>query len=310
MSPPSSASTCGISGRRYPDAPPPAVFADEPILANADEMRAGAGDEKFFAKLSSGSAGGGGWGDLDAAWDATSYDAARRAPHGSPDRTRLVQAVLTSWLTSLAEAAQANKGGYVSFEDGLAAISVHAKSLGFDGVILFLDELILWFLSRLGDTAWVSEEASKLSKLVEAASATRPVPIVSIIARQRDLRELVGEAVPGAEKLSFADQLDYQAGRFDTITLDDSNLPLVANRRLLTPLDDAAKAELDAAFASLSLSTRVHDVLLAESGNDDAFRLTYPFSPAFMTVLVGCCWCSAADPNWTARAARPSGGPS
>ena len=154
-------------------------------------------------KLSSGNAGGGGWGDLEAAWDATSYEAARHAPHGSPDRTRLVQSVLTTWLTSFAEAANANKGGYVSFEDGLSAISVHAQGLGFDGVILFLDELILWFLSRLGDTAWVSEEASKLSKLVEAASATRPVPIVSLIARQRDLRELVGDNVLGIERLEF-----------------------------------------------------------------------------------------------------------
>jgi hypothetical protein len=271
--------------RIHPDAPPPAVFADEPILQNADELRKSVGEQAFLAKLSSGNAGGG-WGDLDAAWDATSYEAARHAPHGSPDRTRLVQAVLTTWLTSFAEAANANKGGYVSFEDGLSAISVHARGLGFDGVMLFLDELILWFLSRLGDTAWVSEEASKLSKLVEAASATRPVPIVSLIARQRDLRELVGDNVLGIERLGFADQLDYQAGRFDTITLDDSNLPLVANRRLLTPVHDGAKAELDAAFTSLSLSARVHDVLLAESGNDDSFRLTYPFSPAFMTVLV------------------------
>ena len=271
--------------RIRPGAPPPAVFADEPILENADQLRGSVGDEAFFAKVSSGSVGEeSGWGDLDAAWDAASYEGARQAAHGSPDRTRLVQAILTTWLTSFAEAAHANKGGYVSFEDGLSAISIHAQSLGYDGVILFLDELILWFLSRLGDMAWVSKEASKLSELVEAASATRPVPIVSIIARQRDLRELVGEDVPGAEKLSFADQLDYQAGRFDTITLDDSNLPLVANRRLLTPVDEAANAELDAAFASLSLSPRVHDVLLAEKGNDDAFRLTYPFSPAFMTV--------------------------
>src|SRR5690606_13502246 len=121
---------------------------------------------------------------------------------------------------------------------------------------------------------------------VEAATASRPVPIVSIIARQRDLRDLVGDSVPGAEKLSFAQQLDYQAGRFDTITLDDSNLPVVANRRLLTPIDDAAKAELQSAFTSLSLSERVHDVLLAETGDDRQFALTYPFSPAFMTVLV------------------------
>ena len=271
----------------HPDAPPPAVFADEPIVVNADGLRAKVGDDAFFAQLSGdGASGNDGWGDLGAAWTAATYDAARSAPHGSPDRIRLVQAVLTTWLTGFAEAAQANRGGYVGFEDGLAAISTHAQSLGYGGVILFLDELILWFLSRLGDTAWVSEEASKLSKLVEAAAASRPVPLVSIIARQRDLRELVGDSVPGAEKLSFADQLDYQAGRFDTITLDDSNLPVVANRRLLTPVDDAAKLELQTAFASLSLSPRVREALLAEHGDDSSFALTYPFSPAFMTVLV------------------------
>ncbi len=271
----------------HPEAPPPAVFADEPILANADELRTTVGDTEFFAKLSSGSAGeGDGWGDLGASWDAASYEAARNSAHGSPDRIRLVQAVLTNWLTSFADAAHANRGGYVAFEDGLSAISHHAQSLGYGGVILFLDELILWFLSRLGDQAWVSEEASKLSKLVEAATASRPVPIVSIIARQRDLRELVGDSVPGAEKMSFADQLDYQAGRFDTITLDDSNLPVVAHRRLLRPIDDDAAAELQDAFRSLSLPPRARDVLLAETGDDTSFALTYPFSPAFMTVLV------------------------
>jgi hypothetical protein len=270
-----------------PGAPPPAVFADEPILENADDLRASVGDEAFFAKLSEGSGGGGGsWGDLGAGWDAVSYESARNAAHGTSDRIRLVQAVLTTWLTSFADAAHANKGGYVSFEDGLSAISHHAKSLGYDGVILFLDELILWFLSRLADTAWVSEEASKLSELVEAASSGRPVPIVSIIARQRDLRELVGDSVPGAEKLSFADQLDYQQGRFSTIKLDDSNLPVVANRRLLKPINDDAATELAEAFKHLSLSQRVRDALLAEDGTDEAFRLTYPFSPAFMTVLV------------------------
>lgn len=268
-----------------PDAPPPAVFADEPILENGDQLRMEVGDEKFFAKLSSGSSGGG-WGDLETAWTAASFDAARRAPHGSPDRTRLVQALVGTWLTSFAAGAAANRAGYVSFEDGLSAISIHAQSLGYSGVILFLDELILWFISRMADMAWVNEEASKLSKLVEAPNDGRPIPIISIIARQRDLRELVGESVPGVEKVSFADQLKFQADRFSTITLDDSNLPVVANRRLLTPISPGAKAELDTAFASMSLSPRVHDALLADGGTDEVFRLTYPFSPAFMTVLV------------------------
>ena len=75
-------------------------------------------------------------------------------------------------------------------------------------------------------------------------------------------------------------------GASSTILLDDSNLPVVANRRLLTPVDDAARAELASAFRSLSLSPKTRDALLAEVGDDASFRLTYPFSPAFMTVLV------------------------
>ncbi len=54
------------------------------------------------------------------------------------------------------------------------------------------------------------------------------------MARQRDLRELVGDHVPGAEKLSFSDSLDWQQGRFDTITLEDRNLPAIAERRVLS----------------------------------------------------------------------------
>ena len=272
--------------RTHPDAPPPAVFADEPLLENADELRASVGDNKFFERLSEGATGDSGWGALANAWTPETYDTARQSRHGSPDRIRLVQALTGTWLSSFGEAARANRSGYVSFADGLAAISHHAQSLGYGGVILFLDELILWFMSRLGDMAWVSAESSKLSKLVEASTASRPVPIISIIARQRDLRELVGDSVPGAEKLSFADQLSYQEGRFDTIRLDDSNLPVVANRRLLTPRDSEAAKILQRAFESLSLSGAVRDALLAEHGDDASFALTYPFSPAFMTVLV------------------------
>jgi len=273
-------------GQRHPDAPLPAVFADEPLLKNADELRANVDDEPFFGRLSEGAADDNGWGTLSEAWTAATYDAARTAPHGSPERIRLVQALISTWLSGFADAARANRSGYVNFADGLSAISHHAKILGYDGVILFLDELILWFLSRLGDLNWVNAEGSKLSKLVEAATASRPVPIVSIIARQRDLRDLVGDDVPGAERLGFVDQLDFQAGRFDTITLDDSNLPLVANRRLLTPVDADAAATLRQAFESLSLSSTVRETLLTEHGDDASFRLTYPFSPAFMTVLV------------------------
>jgi hypothetical protein len=101
----------------------------------------------------------------------------------------------------------------------LDAISRHAKGLGYDAVVLFLDELVLWLASRMGDVAFVSREGSKVVRLVEADAANRPAPIVSFIACQRDLRELVGDSLPGARSLTAVDVLQHSEGRFDTITL-------------------------------------------------------------------------------------------
>ena len=76
---------------------------------------------------------------------------------------------------------------------GLSIISRHAQDLGYDGLILFLDELILWLASHAADLAFVHREGQKLAKLVESQTPDRPVPVISFVARQRDLRDLVGE---------------------------------------------------------------------------------------------------------------------
>src|SRR5690606_11660869 len=104
--------------------------------------------------------------------------------------------------------------GFINLDDGLSAISVHAESLGYDAVILFLDELILWLASHIGNLDFVQRESQKLTKLVESTNANRPVPLVSFVARQRDLRELVGDHIAGHELKSFADNLELQKGRF------------------------------------------------------------------------------------------------
>ena len=84
----------------------------------------------------------------------------------------------------------------MSLDQGLSVLSQHAHDLGYDGLVLFLDELILWLASRAADLAFVHREGQKLAKLVESQTPERPVPIISFVARQRDLRELVGERVP------------------------------------------------------------------------------------------------------------------
>lgn len=269
----------------HPEAPLPDVFADEPILDNADSLRQTMGDDAFFAALGTDEGEDDGWGDLGG-WDAARYDAARAEPADHPERRSLVQALLGTLLSAYAKGAQANRDGYVDIDTGLAALSRHAAELGYSGLILFLDELILWLMSRMADPAFVSAEASKISKLVEASEAARPAPIISFIARQRDLRDLIGSDVPGAERLGFIDQLNFQAGRFSDIKLNDSNLPVVAHHRLLRPTSDEGAAALRQAFEALALTDDQRDTLRGPSGTDEDFRLTYPFSPAFLNVVV------------------------
>lgn len=208
-------------------------------------------------------------------------------------RAKLVHDASVTWFPGFAKNAAEDEHGFISLDAGLAVIAEHAKSLGYDGLVLFLDELILWLANQLHDPKKSgSREADKITNFVEGADSRRAIPIVSFIARQRDLRELVGEEVSGAAETVIQDSLNLASGRFDKITLEDRNLPLIAHARLLKPKDAEAAAKLDAAFAKIKrVGPQVWDVLLgSEEGttgaDEDSFRLTYPFSPAFMDTLV------------------------
>src|SRR5208337_2579618 len=249
--------------------------------------RANYGDEPFFRRLNAGAEAAEGWGDLQGAWDAGSFEAAAAAPPDSESHLRLVSTLLKTVATSHAEVLSQRGGNFVRFDKGLSLISQQAKNLGYDALILFLDELILWLATNSQDLGFVKREAAKLTNLVEAQSADRPIPIVSFVARQRDLRELVGDHVPGAEKLSFADSLDWQQGRFDKITLEDRNLPAIAEKRILKCKSEAARAELDAAFDQTTrMRDNVMNILLTREGDRQMFRRLYPFSPALVQTLV------------------------
>ena len=231
----------------HPDSPPPAVYVADGILADARIKLGELGDETFFRLLSEGDTADE-WGTYGAEWDAARFEAALAADAGSSEHDQLVSALLRTHYRAVPGQAQATSEGFVPIDDGIEAISRHAKSLGYDAVVLFLDELVLWLAARMSDVAFVSREGAKVVKLVEGDEAQRPVPIVSLIARQRDLRELVGDHVLGAESLSAIDILRHSEGRFDTITLEDRNLPAIAEQRLLRPRSEQARQQLDDAF--------------------------------------------------------------
>lgn len=273
--------------RLHPEAPMPGVYRAESMFEDARKLRGRMGDEQFFSTLNEGATGESGWGALDSAWDAGRFEAAIAAQPAAEERSQLISVLVQKFYTSYATQASGHHDEFLPLDQGLAVISQHARSLKYDGVILFLDELILWLAGRATDLGFVHREGQKLVKLVEYQNANRPVPIVAFIARQRDLSELIGESVPGADRLNFTDALKHWEGRFHKITLEDRNLPAIAQKRILKAKSDAARDELTAAFNKTArMKDSVLNTLLTKEGNLDEFRKVYPFSPALVQTLI------------------------
>jgi hypothetical protein len=265
----------------HPDAPLPAVHQSERILADGESQREMHGDERFFARLNSdGARSDDPWAKLlgSGTWTRETYDAARAAAPGSAPRQQLVTALAQRFFT--AYTAQAD---YVDLDTGLKAISTHAAALGYDAVVLFIDELVLWLAFGVQDREFFRREAQKLTKLVESSAGARAVPLISLVARQMDLRRWFADSgASGAEQEALDRAFRHQQGRFSTIELGDDNLPRVAHRRLLWPRDEQAARVLSDAFDRLDRRRDVWDVLLDGINTDErhrgadeqAFRLT------------------------------------
>ncbi len=274
--------------RVRPDAPVPGFYLAESLFDDARGLRAQMGDEAFFGRLNEGRAeGGDGWGALESGWDAASFESAMLEPPRGEERQRLVGDLIERFFASYGRVAAGQREAFVSLDEGLSIMSGHARRLGYDAVVLFLDELILWLATRAADVNFVASEGQKLVKLVEAQLSDRPIPLVSFVARQRDLRDLVGDNLAGALQLQFADVLKHWEARFHRITLEDRNLPVIARKRLLNPVSDTARLTLDAAFEEFAGRRQdVLETLLGSTGERAMFRQVYPFSPALVQTLI------------------------
>ncbi|MBF9127685.1 phage resistance protein [Plantactinospora sp. S1510] len=280
----------------HPEAPLPPVHRSDGLLDDAAAIRRGMGDEQFFAALRDGGTTPGTGGlNLSAlraqreGWTPERYAEAAAEPPGTKDRDALVSALTTTFFTGSVHSAE-----YLDLDTGLAVITRHAKALGYDALVFFLDELILWLSTKISDHTFVNTEGAKLNKLVESADAARPLPLISFIARQRNLEEFLGPQVGGTEREALAHVMRSVQGRLGEIVLADTNLPEITEKRLLKPNDDAARAVLDNAFGAVRHNREVWDTLLlgaqygdAGIGSDaTAFRQLYPFSPALVATLV------------------------
>ncbi|GIF65223.1 hypothetical protein Ais01nite_32580 [Asanoa ishikariensis] len=280
----------------HPAMPPAALHRSDALLSDAAGIRDRMGDDPFFAALGeAGGSAGAGTGlaahvARAAGWTADTYALAAAAPPGTPQRDNLVSALTATFFSGAVRS-----GEFLDLDTGLAVLTRHANEvLGYDGIVLFLDELILWLSTQISDHTFVNTEGAKLNKLVESADATRPLPIVSFVARQRNLEDFLGPHVGGTEKEALAHVMRSVQGRLGEIVLADTNLPEITEKRLLKPRNDAGRATIDNAFAAVKGNREVWDTLLlgaqygdAGIGSDaSAFRRLYPFSPALVATLV------------------------
>ena len=281
------------AAKNHPYAPTPALYADQGLFDDARRLRATLGDDAFFDKLNGGvQKAASGWGKLAETrkWDAPSFDAASAASYvGENDRdsqspraklfSDLVRTFFTSWT--------AQQGRFVDLDTGLGVMSRHAESLGFDAIVLYLDELVLWLAGNSSDLPFVGREVQKMVKLKEAQDADRAIPIVSFIARQRDLSQFLGEQAQGAVRTELSRNLSHHDGRFETVTLADSNLPAIVAHRVVRPKDESAAQRLADDFAKTwRAAGQAQSVLIGSEGDEADFRKVYPFSPALVEALV------------------------
>ena len=266
----------------HPEASPPDLYDRDAVFEAAERQRGLLGDDRFLELLNAGADPD--WGDFGDAgrWTIESY---RRVADGG-EGAEMQRSLATRLGTRVLPGEIAVEGRYTPLADGLELISGHANGLGYDAVVLFLDEFVLWLASRGGDSHFVAQEMEKAVKLVDAGHAHRPVPIVSFIARQRSLQQLIAGRT-GSEEDNLEATMSFHEARFKTIELMGTELPEIVSRRLLTPRDHDAKRQIDRSFDStIRSNSDLADTLSGNTASVEDFAKVYPFSPVLIDALV------------------------
>ncbi|MEO7889577.1 MAG: DUF6079 family protein [Vicinamibacterales bacterium] len=182
-----------------------------------------------------------------------------------------------AWLTYKGRDA-ADAGIDPRWSDGLSRMAEHAKAQGFGGIVLMIDEFLLWLAEKSGQE--FVQEINNLNVIVDHNTGQRPAPIFVFVARQRNLQEFFPDLV---DESKIHEHLDHHAKRFEVTKLQDVELRHIVRGRVLRPKNAAA---VQAAVSSLSeRHEKVLPALLA-GADIDYLRDVYPFHPALIEMLV------------------------
>lgn len=267
---------------KHPEAPAPVLHQSDLLFQDAQALRKKMGDSRFFQEFAAdfdpvlGSLGTGGL-------TAAELDAAATGTASERDRQEVAAKLVETYFPGYT-----STSAWLPIDQGLRIMTAHAKDLHYDGLVLFLDELVLWLANHLRDSAFIQNETSKVAKLVETGSGQMAIPMISFVARQRALKEFLGGGNVGAEQVALEDSFQWWEDRFDKIPLAAADLPEIVNKRLLTPASGAGKTALSTAVARVRANPMDWKHLLTDAAGSGAvdFEKVYPFSPALVDAMV------------------------
>lgn len=166
------------------------------------------------------------------------------------------------------------------WSDGLRGMAEHAKAQGFGGVVLLIDEFLLWLGEKSGHE--FVEAINDLNVIVDHNTGQRAVPMFVFVARQKDIREFFPDLV---DESKIHEQLDHHAQRFEVTKLQDIELRHIVKERVLRP-----KADDAIAAATRRLGQDHEKILPGLLNNPDVdlayLKDVYPFHPALIETLI------------------------
>ncbi|MCB9177788.1 MAG: hypothetical protein H6648_11590 [Caldilineae bacterium] len=172
----------------------------------------------------------------------------------------------------------ASAGFSPSWGEGLHRLTRHVKDQGYGGLVLLLDEMLLWLSGKTGPE--YKDAINQLTVVVDHSDGRRALPIAVFVARQRRFSEFFPDMV---DEEQLQDQLDFQGGRFEQTTLEDVELRHIVRHRVLRRLrPEAVQATVD----RLAEEHKKLLPALLQGADEHYLRDVYPFHPALIEMLI------------------------
>ena len=225
-----------------------------------------------------------GWGDSPDWDDRGAGRGIRRAAGGAERRPRSISDLLAGRSCRLRRLGrQAQPTPTSRSMTGCRRSAAARQELGYDGVVLLLDELVLWLAGYRG-SVFVSTGDREGLQARRVVGCARPAPDHQLHRRASATCGTWSAWTAGAESLSFQDSSRTGTAGSPRSRLDDRNLR--ADRPRAAPASPMttrpARRSPMRSGAPTTCPAQTWDILLTDGDGRPAFRRTYPFSPAFV----------------------------